>query len=228
MGSIDLNISAESGASRETFVVRQLIIAGWTGRDTAALEAHIEELAELGVARPKSVPIFYRVSADLLTTEDCIQVAGRESSGEVEAVLFKHKDELYVGVGSDHTDRQLETVGITLSKQVCAKPVSADVWRWRDVADHWGSLTLRSVLPATGEVYQEGLTTALRRPDDLLALYESREGPVADGTAMFCGTLPALGGIRFAPEMAVELVDPDSGRTLRHRYSVDVLPIAEA
>ena len=43
-------------------------IAGWTGRNLAALEAHIKELEALGVKRPKSVPIFYRNAASLLTT----------------------------------------------------------------------------------------------------------------------------------------------------------------
>jgi len=48
--------------------VKKLVVAGWTGRDTAALNAHIKELADIGVAPPKSVPIFYRNSVSLLTT----------------------------------------------------------------------------------------------------------------------------------------------------------------
>jgi len=205
-----------------------LVIAGWTGRDEAALNAHIEELKTLGVAPPKSVPIFYRVDAGLLTQAHAIQVAGQESSGEVEAVLINLEGELYVGVGSDHTDRALETVGITLSKQVCAKPIGATVWRWRDVADHWDKVRLESFLPNTRELYQDGSAAALRRPDELLALYEQREGALPDGAALFCGTLPAQGGIRFADRMRISLVDPISGREIRHDYRVEALPIAEA
>ncbi|MBV8744353.1 MAG: DUF2848 family protein, partial [Xanthobacteraceae bacterium] len=37
-----------------------LIVAGWTGRDEASLRHHIEELAAIGVARPSTVPVFYR------------------------------------------------------------------------------------------------------------------------------------------------------------------------
>ena len=44
------------------------MIAGWTGRDQAAVERHIAELAAIGVARPLAVPCFYRVGANLLTT----------------------------------------------------------------------------------------------------------------------------------------------------------------
>lgn len=225
---MELEIDAATGDSTIHFVPEKLIIAGWTGRDQGVLEAHIEELAAIGVARPNAVPMFYRVSADLLTMADSIQVAGRESSGEAEAVLYKHQGQFFVGIGSDHTDRKLEAVGITLSKQVCAKPVSRRVWRWADVAGHWDEMLLRSTLPRAGETYQSGSTAGLRRPDELLALYESREGPVSDGTVIFCGTLPVEGGIRFTPEMTLELVDPVRNRTLSHSYAVDVLPIAEA
>jgi hypothetical protein len=225
---LTFSIHDESGVSEREASIGTLVIAGWTGRDERALRDHIEELEALGVAPPKSVPIFYRVDASLLTSADRIQVVGQDSSGEVEAVLVKFGGELFVGVGSDHTDRKLETVGITLSKQVCAKPLGAALWRWRDVADHWDDVRLSSRLPSTDETYQDGDAANLRRPDDLLALYEAREGSLPDGSAMFCGTLPAAGGIRFADQMALALTDSILGRSLRHAYAVDVLPIAEA
>ncbi len=204
-----------------------LVIAGWTGRDTAVLEAHIEELAALGVARPKSVPMFYRVAASLLTQAEWIQVAGRDGSGEVEAVLVKVDGNLFVGVGSDHTDRKLEAVGVTLSKQVCAKPVSTHLWEWAEVVDHWDEIVANSKIE-DGIPYQQGKVAALRRPDDLWALYESRHGPLPDGSIMFCGTLPVMGQIRFAEAMEISLADPRLGRALRHRYVIDALPIVEA
>lgn len=204
-----------------------LVIAGWTGRDAAALEAHIEELEAMGVARPKAVPMFYRAGASLLTQADRISLVGRDGSGEVEAVLWRHEGALYVGLGSDHTDRVLEAVGVTLSKQVCPKPVSATLWPWVDVSEHWEELILRSTIDG-GEVYQEGSTALLRRPDELWRLYEERHGALGDGAAMFCGTLPAQGGIRFAETMDLSLEDRRLGRSLQHRYSVEALPIAEA
>src|SRR3546814_12393401 len=109
---LNLLIEDDSGENARNFCPLKLSSAGWTGRESAALEAHIEELEALGVARPKSVPIFYRVDTSLLTTAGTVQCVGREASGEVEAVLYKHDGEYFVGVGSDHTDRKLETVGI--------------------------------------------------------------------------------------------------------------------
>ena len=62
--------------------IKHLVIAGWTGRNVEALEKHIRELEALGVKRPKSTPIFYRVAASLLTTGSSIEVLGEHSSGE--------------------------------------------------------------------------------------------------------------------------------------------------
>jgi hypothetical protein len=64
--------------------IRDLIVAGWTGRDRAAVDRHIKELAELGVKPPARTPIFYRVATSLLTTSDAVDVNCRDSTGEVE------------------------------------------------------------------------------------------------------------------------------------------------
>src|SRR3954451_22686197 len=92
--------------------IDSLVIAGWTGRNVEALEAHIRELEAIGVKRPKTVPIFYRVASSLATTATFIEVMADKSSGEVEFVLFALDDGLWVGLGSDHTDRKAETVGV--------------------------------------------------------------------------------------------------------------------
>src|SRR5690349_18580321 len=99
-----------------TVAVDNLIIAGWTGRDPKAVEQHIRELEALGVKRPAAVPIFYRVAVARLTTASAIEVLGEKSSGEVEFVLLKCNGRLWVGTGSDHTDREAEVAGVSLSK----------------------------------------------------------------------------------------------------------------
>src|ERR671910_30790 len=190
--------------------VSQLIIAGWTGCDEAALRKHIRELEEIGVKAPKTTPIFYRVAANLFCHADEIQVSGPDTSGEVEFVLVMG-EELRVAVGSDHTDRKAETTGVSLSKQLCAKPVSPESWRYDEVKPHWQKLVLRAW--ADGELYQEGPVTAMRSPEDLLQRYVLKPG-----WAMFCGTLAAKGGIRPAGRFAMELQDPVLKRTLRHEY----------
>ena len=200
-------------------IVRELVIAGWTGRDAASLEKHIRELEEIGVKPPKTTPIFYRVAANLFTHADAIQVSGPDTSGEVEFVLIQGAGAMRVAVGSDHTDRKAETIGVSLSKQLCAKPVSKESWRYAEVAPHWDRLMLRAW--ADDALYQEGPVTTMRAPEELLRTY----GGLKAGSAMFCGTLAARGGIRPARRFVMELEDPVLGRKLRHDYWIEVLPV---
>ncbi|HEY0526195.1 MAG TPA: DUF2848 domain-containing protein [Stellaceae bacterium] len=223
---LDLTLLRGSEARRETVGVRELVIAGWTGRDPAAVERHIAELEALGVRRPASTPIFYRVAAVRLTTGDTIEAVGAASSGEVEFVLLRHGGALWVGVGSDHTDREAETYGVTVSKQMCDKPVAPAFWAFDDVADHWDRLMLRSHIVDSGghrSLYQEGPVTAMLDPAALTARYAAHGLP--DGVAMFCGTLAAHGGVRPAERFDFELEDPVRGRTIRHGYAIEVLPV---
>jgi hypothetical protein len=202
-----------------TYQITELIIAGWTGRDEVALQRHIKELEEIGVQPPKSTPIFYRVSAGLFTHATEIQVSGPDTSGEVEFVLIKTAGDLRVAVGSDHTDRKAETIGVTLSKQLCAKPVSRESWRYDEVKGHWEHLVLRAW--ADLELYQEGPVSAMRTPEDLMTRY-----PLKAGYAMFCGTLAARGGIRPAARFRIELDDPVLKRKLAHEYAIRCLDVA--
>jgi hypothetical protein len=196
-----------------------VVIAGWTGRDEVALKKHIMELAEIGVKPPKTTPIFYRVSASLITLASSIQVSGTDTSGEVEFVLLSRPDGLWVTVGSDHTDRKAETVGVSLSKQLCEKPIAKEAWKYDEVKPHWDKLVLRSW--ADGKLYQEGPVTAMRSPEDLLSKY----GKLPAGWAMFCGTLAAKGGIRPADVFRMELEDPVRKKKLAHEYRIHVLPV---
>jgi Protein of unknown function (DUF2848) len=206
---------------RETAVsIDTVIVAGWTGRDRDAVERHMAELEELGVPRPSTAPVFYRVSASRLTTESVIESTD-SSSGEVEPVLLHHDGRLWVGVGSDHTDREVETYSVAVSKQLCDKPLAPEFWRYDDVAAHWDELVLRSWID--GDVlYQEGALSNLMHPEELSLLAAP---PLADGTLMFCGTLAAIGGIRPAPKFRYELVDPVLGRAIRGGYEMRTLPI---
>jgi hypothetical protein len=201
-------------------VVETAIVAGWTGRDRLAVEEHIAELEALGVPPPSSAPVFYRVSASRLTTAPEIESTA-SSSGEVEAVLVRHDGRLWVGVGSDHTDRKVETYSVAVSKQLCDKPVAPELWAYEEVAGHWDRLTLRSWVD-DAVLYQEGTLDALLHPDDLLPLAQPA---FEDQTLMFCGTVPAIGGIRPAASFRYELADPTLGRTLGGTYVMRPLPL---
>lgn len=215
-----------SGRDRISVAIDHLIIAGWAGRDSAAIEHHIEELAAIGIPRPSATPVYYRVAAETLTQSDRLVVLGGDSSGEVEPVIVSLADGLWVGLGSDHTDRKAETMGIALSKQLCGKPVGRELWRYEEVEGHWDSLVLRAYATIDGErvLYQESPVSALRTPRDLIRRHAGAD-TLPPGTAMYCGTPGAIGGIRPGTRFEMELEDPVLGRTLRHAYDIEALPV---
>lgn len=207
----------------------RLVIAGWTGRDRAAIEAHIDELAALGVPRPSAVPLYYRVSCAALTQDDTIEVLGDRSSGEAEPVLVRAEGRWWLTVGSDHTDRSVETRSVAQAKQMCAKPLARTAWAWDDVTQRADELLLRSQIFECGRwvTYQEG------RFDRLLPLAEVLERmpadlAVADGLVMYCGTLGVVSnaagiGIRPAERMRIEIID--AARRIVHEYRAVPLPV---
>lgn len=202
-----------------------LVIAGWAGRDIAAIEHHIEELAALGIPRPSAVPLYYRVATNQLTQAPRVQVLGPESSGEVETFVFNVGGELYVSTASDHTDRKLEAHSVAFSKQTCVKPVATEAWKLSDVAAYWDELIIRSWIIENGVsvLYQEGPLATLRTPQDLIAGYTSGQALLPEGCGMTCGTVGAIGGIRAATSFTMELFDPRRQRALRHTYEAEIL-----
>ena len=81
--------------------------------------------------RPSSVPLYYRMASLLLPQSAEIAALGDPSSGAAEPPLFFSPGESWLGVASDHTDRQVESYSVAVSKQMCAKPLAASAWRWR-------------------------------------------------------------------------------------------------
>jgi hypothetical protein len=202
--------------------VRSLIIAGWTGRDSARVEAHVKELEAEGIPRPPRTPMFYQLASSLLTLDPHITVVGPATSGEVECLLVSRDDGLWVGLASDHTDRALERTSVAKSKQVCQKPAARTLWRFSDVAPHWDQLELRSFIDADGvrAPYQSGTAAAMRAPQALVKELIERGGAFETGSAMFCGTLATLSSIKPSSRFDMELHDPVLGRTIRHAYRV--------
>ncbi len=227
MTTLHLTLESRGGQTPVALDVTDFVIAGWAGRNKEAMEHHIQELEALGVARPAATPTYYRVAAARVTAAGLIEDAGTAGSGEVEALLIASGGKLHVGVGCDHTDRKVETYGVTVSKQVCDKPVAATVWPFEEVAGHWDSLILRShaVIDGARVLYQEGPISGLLAPADLIAGWAA-DGRLPDGTAMFGGTMPAIGGVRPATRFEGELEDPVLGRRIAFGYDVKTLPVA--
>lgn len=206
--------------------IEQLVIAGWTGRNEAVVRQHIDELAALGVAPPSAIPLFYRVAATQLTQAENLQVVGRETSGEAEPVIVSLADGLWLGVGSDHTDRKLEAVSVALSKQICGKVIGHELWPLDEVLGRWERLVLRAHAEIDGRMrlYQEGRLGSIRSPIELVTRYSGEAG-LPPATAMFCGTVETKNGVQPAQRFTIEIEDPALGRVLRHSYTIESLPV---
>ncbi len=226
MFDLAFTVDAQDTTTPLTLPIDQAVIAGWTGRDPVARDKHIAELEAIGIARPATTPIYYRVAARRLTTADSIEVSGGDSSGEVEFVLIGWQGRIFVGAGSDHTDRKVETYSVTVSKQMCDKVMAPVLWEIEEVADHWDELILRSHAWIGGArvLYQEGTLDAMLPVKDLVAGGFGGKG-LPDGCAMFGGTFAAKGGIRPASRFEFELEDPVLKRSIRHGYDVIELPV---
>ena len=183
---LTFNVEDKGALTPLTLAIDQAVIAGWTGRDPVARDKHIAELEALGIARPATTPIYYRCSARRITQADRIEVSGENSSGEVEFVLIGWQGRIFVGCGSDHTDRKVEAYSVTVSKQMCDKPMASVLWELEDVIAHWDRLVLRAWATIGGErvLYQEGTLDGMLPVKDLIAGGFGAKG-MPDGCAMF-------------------------------------------
>ena len=63
MFDLTFTVEDKGAGTPLTLAIDKAVIAGWTGRDPVARDKHIAELEAIGIARPATTPIYYRVSA---------------------------------------------------------------------------------------------------------------------------------------------------------------------
>jgi len=219
-------VEEKSGKREMTYEITGAVLCGYTGRDQEAVRKHIEELAREGVDPPPSVPILYPKPPWGLTQKDAIQVEGQETSGELEFFLLVDEDGLYVGVASDHTDRELERLDIRKSKQACPTILSKNVWNYEDVKETWDQIEIRSWVIKDGQknIYQESTLGSILPPEDLIGQVQQQVKDSLGGIAIFSGTPPLLAGeMIFADRFEGELLDTHFNRKLSVEYDIHTL-----
>lgn len=225
MTACRLHLSIQRGGDGDralTLEDPQLVVAGFTGRDSSAVEAHIEELRELGVPSPPEVPVFFMLPNDLLRlAPTTVRVGAGGTSGEAEPVLIRlPSGQSYVGVGSDHTDRDLERESLEASKLACPKLLGTVVWPLDDVASHWDELVLSGHSGTDGRSYQRSTLAAIRTPGDLLERVERVELDAGRPLVLYLGTVALENGFRFDDAFRASLQDPHADRELVCAYEI--------
>jgi hypothetical protein len=217
-----LSVRSESAPREVALEDPQVVVAGFTGRDERSVEAHIAELVELGVPRPDTVPAFFTMPSSLLRVAPAtVSVDAPQTSGEAEPVLVRlPSGELFVGVGSDHTDREVERRSLHDSKAACAKVVGPEVWPLADVAPYWDELELVGETGPEAAAYQRSTLADLRRPEEILELVWADGADPGRPLVVFLGTVALEDGFRYDSAFRARLLDPRAGRELVCRYEV--------
>lgn len=196
---------------------------GYTGRDKEKTWMHIKELSEIGVPEPEEVPALFPVGVRTLNQFGAIEVIGDQTSGEAEIVIIfgDCPEESYLSVGSDHTDRSLETVDINKSKQVCDKPFAKKAWKIEKVIEHWDQLELSSEILVNGkwESYQENSISAIITLEEIKGYLENKRIPLKN-IILFSGTVPLLDGFKYGEKFKMTLSDPVSDDSITTEYAI--------
>lgn len=222
-----LTLDAKGRDISVLFEYSRMFNAGYVGRNQEEVRKHVRELAAKGVPAPSSTPALYAVGCHCLYAGDEIDVYGDETSGEAEYVLFvKNEKTVYIGLGSDHTDRFLEKTDIPRSKQICPNVVVPQIWALDDVAGHWDDIMLRSYVVKDGKevLYQEGTLGAIFSPGQLMKFVAEKTGTNLDDTILFSGTLSLkTGDFLYGEEFRAEMIDSRLNRTLELTYTIRAL-----
>ena len=203
--------------------IRKMINAGYTGRDQEAVQAHIDELKEEGIPAPDRVPTYFPKFVDRLTQAESFEVLDEsDHSGEAEFALIRHRGRILVGVGSDHTDRRLETADIPKAKQVYPNTVSRELWVLDEIKEHWDEIMIRAWVEKDGvrTLFQEAPLAAMLPPDNLLERVAGLLTDPADGEGLvvYSGTVAALVKTGYSRTFETALEDPRLNRRLSQRY----------
>ncbi|MDO5041357.1 MAG: DUF2848 family protein [Peptoniphilus sp.] len=217
--------------NKETLSVdfKDVYIIGYAGRDMKKTQEHIDELErDLGVKPPKRIPTIFECSNELVTQEEDLKFVGDMTSGECEYIIIKSADKIYITLGSDHTDRKLESVDMSKAKQVCVKPVAREVWDYEEVKDHWDDILLKSYITVDGEerVYQDGKLADILPVEKILQELDERVGNTED-ILVFSGTVPLKDGFVYGEKFRSEMVDEKLDRKIELEYAVNVIGVEE-
>lgn len=203
--------------------LEKVLVVGYSGSNVKKIEEHILELKEqLGVPAPKRIPTIFECSLENLTFNKKIKFVGDMTSGEVEFLIIKHDDNIYIGIGSDHTDRKLESVSVLKSKQVCPKPASNILWDYEEIKDIWAQLQVVSYQKVEGKeiMYQSGNLSQILPVEKIIAELEERIGNI-NNSVIFSGTVPLVGKFEYGDKFIGKIVDNINDRELILEYEIE-------
>lgn len=225
MSCMNFTLVTRQGCSTFSLAYQRVFAIGYAGRNMEKTMEHIRELErDLGVPAPQKIPTIFQCGNYVLTQEHDLAVIGPKTCGEVEYVIVVKDGKIYIGAGSDHTDRELEAASVPKAKQICAKPIAPTLWDYEELKDHWDSITLSSWQTVDGKEipYQRGSLADILPVETILKELDERVGGI-DDCVIFSGTVPVLDSFQYGSNFRYEMSDEVLDRKITSEYNVIVI-----
>jgi hypothetical protein len=234
---IRLNIVGKTGTEERVIPIGSVSMARFTSRDLEGTRKKLDDMiAQEGrySAACLANPSICRISRYLLTQDAEFDVQGALTGAEGEYVVIRIGDEVFISVGSDQCDREIDGIFPDKPKQMCPHPIARTAWPYAEVRDHWDKLRIYSELTCQGctLTLQDASLATLVDCEYLLAMDKVKV--LADpmflfgGAAEFSPSLASEVSKRGLPAMAchgvgdsflVRLIDPVLDRVIEHRFN---------
>lgn len=234
---IDLKIEARDDTTQRTIEISAVAGARFSLRDTQLMRKQLDDaIARDGYysSATRTNPSIFRIGRYLLTQEPQIEVQGSRTSGEAEVVAIRDGRELFITVGSDHCDREIDPLFPDKPKQMCPHPIASTAWPYAEVKDHWDQLHICSHVEINGHsvALQDSTIDTQVHLETLLAMDEVKQLP--EKHVLYCGSvtymvdaiaktvreksLPPETAQGCGDQFKMRLHDPVLNRTIEHAY----------
>ena len=232
-----MTIESRSGRSERSFQIGSVAGARFSSRDVGSMRRQLDaQIARDGhyTMATRTNPSVYRIGRYLLNQDEEFDVQGPLTGCEGEVVALIEGDEIFISVGSDQCDREIDPLFPDKPKQMCPHPLAVTAWPYAEVVDHWDQLHIYSEVVVQGRTVPLQDTTIDTQVDLEYLLAMDTVKALPRPVVFYCGAapfleesiveaiashdLPAATAHGTGDATAIRLYDPVLDRTIEHRY----------
>jgi len=235
--TIELLVDSKTGSRQRSIEVGSVSGARFSSRDTQGMRRELDEMiARDGhyTGATRTNPSIFRIGRYLLTQDDEFEVQGTLTGCEAEVVAIRAGNDIWISVGSDQCDRELDDLFPDKPKQMCPHPIASVAWPYDEVKDHWDQLRISSEVEVQGHTVAIQDTTIDTQVDLEYLLAMDTVKALPEPMVLYCGAapfltesiseaiqkhdLPAATEHGTGERTFLRLHDPVLGRTIEHQF----------